>query len=118
MLLVLFLGFLGCLVIKSVLFGLSYFYGWLIGYLNFRSAKNDGISTLIRVRSGLEPGKGVFLYMSKFYIRLLATGILLFLGMALLKLKILPILLGIVAVYTTLVLTSFVSFYFRKLEIV
>jgi len=113
------LGMVFCgAVLRNVVWMFSFAFGWLIGYLNFRSTKKDGISTLFRVRAGLEPGKGVFLYMAKFYLRLFATAILLIIGMKLLNLNIILILVGISTVYLELLLISFVNFYLRKVEIV
>lgn len=97
--------------------GLSFLFGWIVGFLNFRSTKKDGMSTIFRVMQGLSPQKGVFVYMSKFYLRLFATGVLLFVGIGFLKFNIFLVLAGIIIVYLQVLIGSFYNLYIRKLEI-
>ena len=105
------------LIFHKLYYTISLLFGAFIGYLNFRSTKNDGIKTLLKVRTGLAPQKGVALYMSKFYLRLFATGVLLFFSVKFLHLNILFILAGISIIYLQIVLMALTNFYFKKIEI-
>jgi hypothetical protein len=106
------------LILRDLKYILSLIAGIGIAYFNFRSTKNDGIKVLERVKSGLSPEKGVFLYMSKFYLRLFATGILLFFFIKIVKLNPIFILLGLFWVYLELIILALRNLYFRKLEII
>jgi hypothetical protein len=105
------------LIFHKLYYTISLLFGAFIGYLNFRSTKNDGIKTLLKVRTGLAPQKGVVLYMSKFYLRLFATGVLLFFSVKFLHLNILFILAGISIIYLQIVLMALTNFYLKKIEI-
>ncbi len=115
-------GVLGSLLVflitGNLIYSLSLLFGVIVGYLNFRSTKNDGIKTLHQVRQGLAPQKGVVVYLSKFYIRLFATGILLFIFIKFFKFHPVFILGGIVLVYLQVVLTGILRLKIRKIEIV
>ncbi|NPA39477.1 MAG: hypothetical protein GXO57_03440 [Thermodesulfobacteria bacterium] len=112
------IGGIVSLFLKGGLGITSFVLGWLIGFLNFRSTKKDGIGTIERVVEGLSPEKGAFLYIAKFFLRLFATGVILFVGLALLKLNVYYIVAGISVVYLQVFLGSIYSFYIKKLEIV
>ncbi len=108
---------LSFLVWKNLNYTFSLIAGVFIVYLNFRSVKSDSIKTLSNVKNGLSPQKGMILYMSKFYIRLLATGILLYFFIKIVKLNPILILLGIFLVYFQLILMALKNLYFKKIEI-
>jgi hypothetical protein len=105
------------LITGNLIYSLSLLFGVIVGYLNFRSTKNDGIKTLYQVRYGLAPQKGVVLYLSKFYMRLFATGILLFLFIKFLKFHPVFILGGIVLVYLQVVLIGILKLKIGGIEI-
>uniref|UniRef100_A0A7C4NV98 Uncharacterized protein n=1 Tax=Thermodesulfobacterium geofontis TaxID=1295609 RepID=A0A7C4NV98_9BACT len=110
--------FLSFLILRDLKYVFSLIAGIGIAYLNLRSTKNDGIKVLEGVKNGLSPEKGIFLYMSKFYLRLFATGILLFFFIKILKLNPFFILLGLFLVYFELIIIALRNLYFRKLEII
>jgi hypothetical protein len=103
---------------KNPNYTISFLSGVLIAYLNFRSTKNDSIKTINLVKEGLSPEKGIFLYMGKFYLRLFATGIILFFFIKILKMNPIFILIGLTLIYFQLILIALRNFYFKKLEIV
>ncbi|PMP67953.1 MAG: hypothetical protein C0190_02350 [Thermodesulfobacterium geofontis] len=111
-------AFFVLLIWKDINYTLSLLSGSFVAYLNFRSTKNDSIKTLNLVKEGLSPEKGIFLYMSKFYLRLFATGIVLFFFIKILKMNAIFILLGLTLIYFQLILISLRNFYLKKLEIV
>ncbi|PMP94992.1 MAG: hypothetical protein C0169_05875 [Thermodesulfobacterium geofontis] len=111
-------AFFVLLIWKDINYTLSLLSGSFVAYLNFRSTKNDSIKTLNLVKEGLSPEKGIFLYMSKFYLRLFATGIVLFFFIKILKMNAIFILLGLTLIYFQLILISIRNFYLKKLEIV
>lgn len=111
-------GVFTLLIWKNLNYTFSLLSGIFIAYLNFRSTKSDSIKTLNRVKQGLSPEKGVFLYMSKFYLRLFATGVLLYFFIKIVKLNAIFILLGLTIIYFQLILTALGNLYFKKLEII
>ena len=105
------------LIWKNLAYTLSFISGIFIAYLNFRSTKNESFSTLNKVKQGLDPEKGALLYISKFYLRLLATGFVLYFFIKILKLNPIFILLGLGIIYFQLILIALKDFYFKKIEI-
>jgi hypothetical protein len=110
--------FLSFLILRDLKYVFSLIAGIGIAYLNLRSTKKDGIKVLEGVKNGLSPERGIFLYMSKFYLRLFATGILLFFFIKIVKLNPIFILLGLFLVYLELIILALRNLYFRKLEII
>uniref|UniRef100_A0A7V4JQJ0 Uncharacterized protein n=1 Tax=Thermodesulfobacterium geofontis TaxID=1295609 RepID=A0A7V4JQJ0_9BACT len=110
--------FLSFLILRDLKYVFSLIAGISIAYLNFRSTKNDGIKVLEGVKKGLSPEKGIFLYISKFYLRLFATGIFLYFFIKIVKLNPIFILLGVFLVYFELIIIALRNLYFRKLEII
>jgi hypothetical protein len=110
--------FLSFLILRDLKYVFSLIAGIGIAYLNLRSTKKDGIKVLEGVKNGLSPERGIFLYMSKFYLRLFATGILLFFFIKIVKLNPIFILLGLFLVYLELIIIALKNLYFRKLEII
>ncbi|RKX56276.1 MAG: hypothetical protein DRP29_09735, partial [Thermodesulfobacteriota bacterium] len=74
--------------------------------------------TLKRVKAGLSPERSIFLYVGKFYLRIFATGILLYFFIKIIKLNAVFILLGLTIIYFQLILIALKNFYFKKLEII
>ena len=109
---------LSFLILKNLNYVFSFLSGIIIAYLNFRSTKNESIKTINSIKQGLSPQKGVFMYMSKFYLRLFATGIVLYFLIKILKLNPILILLGLIFVHLQLILIPLKYFHFEKLEII
>jgi len=109
---------LSFLILKNLNYVFSLFSGIIIAYLNFRSTKNDSIKTINSVKQGLLPQKGVFMYMSKFYLRLFATGIVIYFLIKILRLNPILILLGLIFVHFQLILIPLRYLHFKKLEII
>lgn len=121
MLLLVFSGSLLCLFLsKNLLWTISFLSGGLLGFLNFRSTKKEGITFIKRVQENFkikkdfsfEKEKNIFIF--KIYLKLLATGIILFVLISKFKLHPLFILIAFILIYLYLILASLKYFIFNK----
>lgn len=121
MLLLVFLGSLLCLLLsKNLLWTVSFLSGGILGFLNFRSTKKEGITFIKRVQENFkikkdfsfEKEKNIFIF--KIYLKLLATGIILFVLISKLKFHPLFILAAFILIYAYLIWASLKYFIFNK----
>ena len=122
MLILVFLGFLLCLFFsKNLIWSISFLSGGSLGYLNFRSTKKEGITFIKRVKENLkvkknfsiEKEKNVFIF--KIYLKLFATGIVLFVLISIFKLHPVFILAAFFLIYTYLILASLKYLIFNRI---
>jgi len=109
---------LSFLILKNLNYVFSLLSGIIVAYLNFRSTKNESIKIVNSIKQGLSPQKGTLIYMSKFYLRLLATGIVLYFLIKILRLNSILILIGLIFVHFQLILIPLKNLHFKKLEII
>ncbi|MDF2953889.1 MAG: hypothetical protein OD816_001134 [Thermodesulfobacterium sp.] len=109
---------LSFLILKNLNYVFSLLSGIIVAYLNFRSTKNESIKIVNSIKQGLSPQKGTLIYMSKFYLRLLATGIVLYFLIKILRLNSILILIGLIFVHFQLILIPLKDLHFKKLEII
>lgn len=113
LILIIIFGSLLCfLVSRSFMNTLAFLSGGLLGFLNFRSTKKEGITFIKKIQENLrlhrsvsmEKERNIFLF--KLFLKLLATGIVLFILIAKFHLHPVIILLSFFTIYTSIVLMS------------
>ncbi len=122
--LVIILGSLLCLLIsKNLMWGIAFFFGGLLGFLNFRSTKREGIIFIRKVQESLKFHKEASIYKEKnifilkLFLKLIATGIILFVLIAKFHFHPVIILFSFFTIYASIILITLKYLIFDKLFI-
>ncbi len=111
------------LIGKNLMWGVAFLAGSLLGFLNFRSTKKEGITFIRRVQENFKFNKGssidrernIFIF--KLFLKLIATGIILFVLIAKFHFHPVIILFSFFTIYTFIILLSLKYLIFDKILI-
>lgn len=96
---------------QNLNFCVSFLVGNFLGFLNFKALKRDVLSIVSNVISGnLHYSKAGFVYIIKFFLRLILIALILYFLLVELKLNVIFILLGFSIIYFHLVVLSLKNF--------
>lgn len=121
---VIILGSLLCSLIgKNLMWGIAFLSGGVLGFLNFRSTKKEGITFIRRVQESFKLRKGSSidkernLFIFKLFLKLIATGIIIFVLIAKFHFHPVIILLSFFTIYAVIILISLKFLILDKISI-